>query len=209
MDSEPVSHDHNLSSDLQRILDAHEREAIAVSDVVETIGDRGFGIFLVLIALPSALPIPAVGYSIPFGFLLIILGIGVLTGRQAPWLPRWALKLEIPRKMAVTMVEWAVKFLSKIEFLIKRRLLWATTAWGRSMGGAVVIAMALLMMIPIPFTNTFPSFVIFLIGVGMTEKDGLIFLAAAFLGALAAAAYIVVAVLVLTFGVDFLKNLFG
>ncbi|MGF1656239.1 MAG: exopolysaccharide biosynthesis protein [Verrucomicrobiales bacterium] len=205
----PSPEDHNLSADLLRILASHDRKGISVRDVVETMGDRGFGVLLVLIALPSALPIPAIGYSIPFGLMLLILGVGVFTGRKTPWLPKWALNLEIPRKTAETMVSWAVKFLSKIEYMIKRRMEWAAGAGGRMFAGTVIILMAILMMIPIPFTNTFPSFVIFLVGVGMTEKDGLFFLASAVLGALAVVVYVVAGFLILTLGVDAIMGFFG
>jgi hypothetical protein len=55
--------------------------------------------------------------------------------------------------------------------------------------GVLVALMSLLMMIPIPMTNTAPAFVIFLIGIGLTEEDGLFAIGACLVGALAVLLY--------------------
>lgn len=194
--------DHNLSSDLKRILEHHDRDDITLQDIVDAVGMRGFGILIVLLALPSALPVPAVGYSMPFGLLLLLLSIQIALGHRVPWMPQWALKLTIRRSFAEKIVSWACAFLSRFEKLIKRRLEWATARPGRIFAGIVISLMACLMMVPIPFTNTFPAFVIFLVGVGMTERDGFMFIGAAILGALAALFYTALVYVAMVYGVD-------
>jgi hypothetical protein len=62
--------------------------------------------------------------------------------------------------------------------------------------------MAGLMILPIPLTNTFPAFVIFLTGIGLTEKDGLFSLGAALLGVVAVGLYAVVVYFFIRFGLD-------
>jgi hypothetical protein len=66
---------------------------------------------------------------------------------------------------------------------------WVGLRLGRVLMGLLVMAMAVLMMIPIPMTNTFPAFVIFLIGIGLTEDDGLFAIGACLVGVLAVALY--------------------
>lgn len=198
--SEPSA--HNLSNDLRAILNAHDRSRITLGDIIETMGDRGFGVLLVLLALPSALPLPAAGYAIPFGFLLSILGLEMLVGRPSPWMPRWTLQLGLSRSIATHIIGWAVAFLARMERWISRRLEWATNRQGRALSALIVITMAVLMMIPIPWTNSFPAFVIFLIGIGITEKDGVFFLAAIVLGILATAFYATITWIVVVFGID-------
>jgi len=194
--------DHNLSSDLKQILTAHENDAISVRDIVATLGDRGFGLLIVLLSLPSALPVPAAGYSIPFGILLAILAAQIIAGRSTPWLPNWALNMKLGRKMSEGIVNYAVKFFDRMEHLIKRRFEWAAGRAGLIFAGSVIIFMSGVMIIPIPMTNTFPAFVIFLVGVGMTEKDGLIFIGAAILGALTACFYGFIIYVAIFYGVD-------
>jgi hypothetical protein len=62
--------------------------------------------------------------------------------------------------------------------------------------------MAFLMMLPIPLTNTFPAIVIFIIGVGLAEEDGLLALGAFFIGCFALFLYAGIIYLVLTQGAE-------
>ncbi len=72
--------------------------------------------------------------------------------------------------------------------------------------GIMVLIMSALMIIPIPFFNTAPAMVIFLIGTGLTEDDGLFAAAACALGVLAALLYYLGINVVLE-GVTYLKEL--
>ena len=75
----------------------------------------------------------------------------------------------------------------------------------------VILIMAALMILPIPLTNTFPALVIFLIGMGLAEEDGLLTLLAFAVGVFAVLLYIGVIYLLLSRGpeaVDLLKNWF-
>ena len=79
----------------------------------------------------------------------------------------------------------------------------------------VVVVMAILMTLPIPTTNTFPAAVIFLIGVGLSEEDGLFCMVATALGIAAIALYASVIYTLITQGMEgveglkeWVKNLF-
>jgi hypothetical protein len=65
------------------------------------------------------------------------------------------------------------------------------------------------MILPIPLTNTFPAFVIFLTGIGLTEEDGLFSIFAGLLGVFATALYAVVLYIFIRFGfegIDMIKE---
>ncbi|MEM7792408.1 MAG: exopolysaccharide biosynthesis protein, partial [Verrucomicrobiota bacterium] len=55
-------------------------------------------------------------------------------------------------------------------------------------------------MLPIPLTNTFPAMVIFLIGIGLSEEDGLLAIAAFGVGLAAVALYAYIIYLLITQG---------
>jgi hypothetical protein len=64
-------------------------------------------------------------------------------------------------------------------------------------------------MLPIPLTNTLPAMVIFLIGVGLSEEDGLLAIGAFAVGCLAVVLYGYIIYLVLSQGpeaVDGIKD---
>ncbi|MEM9227800.1 MAG: exopolysaccharide biosynthesis protein, partial [Verrucomicrobiota bacterium] len=79
-----------------------------------------------------------------------------------------------------------------------------------------VIIMSLLMCIPIPGTNTFPAMVIFLIGVGLSEDDGLLAIAACLVGTVAVMIYAAMIYILVVYGweglqqaKDFIKQMLG
>jgi hypothetical protein len=192
-----------LSATLASLLEReHEAGFITLGDVVRRIGDRGFGLLLLVLSLPSALPVPAPGYSTPFGILIAILALQMLAGRHSPWLPQRAAAMKIHGKFADQMLAFAGKFFARVEFLIRPRWRWVGSRGGKAFLGVLVLLMACLMILPIPLTNTFPAFVIFLIGIGLTEEDGLACLGAAFLGVVSVLLYALVVYFFLRFGME-------
>lgn len=187
----------------------HTQEGLTLGEVVQRIGDRGFGLLLLVLSLPSALPIPAPGYSTPFGILIALLALQMLCGRTTPWMPARAAGLQLKGKFLDAMLGFAGKFFAKVEFLIRPRWRWVGSRAGRAFMGGLVLIMAALMILPIPLTNTFPAFVIFVIGIGLTEDDGLAALLACILGVLAVLLYAGVIYIFIRFGlegIDLLKD---
>ncbi len=190
MDAPAAAAEHlALSADLQRVLDEHEGAPITLGELREALGDRGFGLSMLLLSLPSALPVPAPGYSTPFGIALVGLAVQMMMGRETPWLPAKVEEFELSAGAAAKMLGAAIGFLSRIEHLVKPRGRWVQTRWGLFVPGLLVVLMGSLMILPIPGTNTAPAGTIFLIGVGMLEEDGLLISGATLLAAAAAALY--------------------
>lgn len=189
----------SLSGALQRAFQSDDDGSLELGQVVDAIQDKGFGLLLVFLAIPSALPLPAVGYSTPFGLMLALLGLQMLAGRHTPWLPARARRLNLGPKLSQAIVSTGSTIFRRLEAWIRPRQQWMTRGLGKRMMAMLVIVMALLMCLPIPSTNTFPAGVIFLIGVGMTEEDGLFCSGAVVLGILAAAIYVVPVYLLVTF----------
>jgi hypothetical protein len=98
------------------------------------------------------------------------------------------------------MLGAAIRFFEKIERFLKPRLAWTRGRAGLSAIGTLVCAMAALMILPIPLTNTFPAMVIFCIGVGLIEEDGYALLLAALIAVLAVLAYTTAFVAITYFG---------
>lgn len=191
-----------LTEDLKKLLARkNSSEGLTLGEVFERIGDRGFGLLLLVLSLPSALPVPAPGYSTPFGILLFILGLQMLFGRRTPWLPRRAGAMRLKGGFIDVMMSFFEKFFSKAEFFVRPRLRWVGSRAGMVFLGALVVLMAGLMILPIPLTNTAPAFVIFLIGTGLSEDDGLFCIFAGALGVAATAAYALVLYLFFRFGI--------
>jgi hypothetical protein len=193
---------NSLSDNLRRSLGENDGSDISLKRILENVDEQGFGLLLMVLSLPSALPIPAAGYSTPFGILFIVLGIQMLIGRHRPWLPEWAARRTMTRSFAEKAIGMATRWLGHIERLVHPRLKWISSPFGSRFLSFVVVVMAALMTLPIPTTNTFPAAVIFLIGVGLSEKDGLFCLGACAVGVLAIALYSVIIYILITQGME-------
>lgn len=168
-----------LSQELNDYFFVQEREEkITLKDILCLAGERIFGFLLVILSLPSALPIPAPGYSTPFGILIFLLAIQLIFGRKVPWLPQKMLNGSMKTTTATKFVEMGLPWLKRIEAITKPRFTYICTSYaGRIMIGTAIALMAISMMIPIPGTNTAPAMGIFVTAFGMQEDDGFIVLA--------------------------------
>ncbi|MBC2600396.1 exopolysaccharide biosynthesis protein [Puniceicoccus vermicola] len=195
------SPEKTLSENLLSLVEG-PGETISIRTMVERVGDKGFGILLIMLSLPSALPVPAPGYSTPFGIMLVLLGVQMMIGRVTPWLPEKVLRREVSRESSGKLIRSANRFLHFAEKFVRPRMRWINLRGGRIFLGSIVCCMACLMILPIPLTNTAPAMVIFLIGVALSEDDGLVAIASFALGILAAAFYVYIIYLLATVGMD-------
>ena len=175
----------SLAESLQSILEEYE-ESPSVGELMKAIGDKSFGLLLIILSLPSALPVPALGYSTPFGICMVIIAIQIFIGRKQVQLPKRLRKIKIPLKIIQSITKFALHFLKRTEKLIKPRQRWIHSRVGHSILSITIFAMALFMIIPIPGTNTLPAMAIFVIGISISEEDGLIAITAIFFSTLAA-----------------------
>lgn len=165
-----------LSQDLHRFfIEEPPYQEVTLAQVLELAGERTFGFLFVLLSLPSALPVPAPGYSIPFGIAMFLLAVQLIVGAKTPWLPARVMHKSIPLDRVQGIVKAGVPWMQKIETLSKPRLSYiCTNRGGQVIIGLAIALMAISMMIPIPGTNTLPAMGIFVTGFGLLEDDGAI-----------------------------------
>jgi hypothetical protein len=146
-----------------------------LTEVLQLAGERIFGFLFVILALPSALPVPAPGYSTPFGLVLFLLAVQLIAGAKLPWLPQRISSQPIEIKQVQGVVKAGIPWLRRIELLSRPRLSYICTSLpGRVTIGIAIALMGISMMIPIPGTNTLPAMGIFVTGFGLMEDDGAI-----------------------------------
>lgn len=191
--------EQKLSEELQSLL-ATDGDSLTVAQLTDRVGDRGFGLLLLVLSLPSALPVPAAGYSVPFGLLLLVLAVQMLVGKSHPVFPDRMQKVTLGKRTAERLLKGAAWIFQRLEWIIRPRMRWVGRRAGLSLMGILVMIMAILMMIPIPMTNTFPAFVIFLIGIGLTEEDGVFAILACIVGVAAVMLYAALVWAIIVYG---------
>jgi hypothetical protein len=197
--------ERSLAEGLREMLEDASGDRVLMRQFFECFREKGFGILLMMFALPSALPVPAPGYSIPFGIILALLAGQLILGRKIPWLPEWMLRISFKRSFMEKMVPAGIAFLTRTETLVRPRFQWFSGRLLQLLSALLVIVMALFMMIPIPGTNTAPAMVIFLIGLGLSQNDGLVLC----FSSLAGIGATLLTILILKYGMDIIKGWLG
>jgi len=165
-----------LSAELQRFFFQQQRlPQVQLQELLALTQERTFGLLFVALALPSALPVPAPGYAIPFGAVLLLLALQLAWGAKLPWLPQRVRNYSIELERARHWTRQGLPWLQRIEAVARPRLSFVCTSPpGRMALGGAIALMAASMMVPIPLTNTLPSIGIFVTGFGLFEDDGAI-----------------------------------
>ena len=103
-----------LSAELNRyFFEEATGERVTLADILDLAGERIFGFLFVILALPSALPVPAPGYSIPFGIALFVLAVQMAAGRDRPWLLAKILNGSMPLKKVQGFVKKRYSLVAK------------------------------------------------------------------------------------------------
>ncbi|MDE5077041.1 MAG: exopolysaccharide biosynthesis protein [Trichodesmium sp. St16_bin4-tuft] len=193
-----------LSVELQQyFFDEKRTPQVTLRDIIDLAGERIFGFLFVILSLPSALPIPAPGYSIPFGILLFLLAVQLIIGSTTPWLPQSWLNNTISLQKVQGILNSGIPWLRKIELISRPRLSYiCTSIIGRIVVGCAIALMGISMMIPIPGTNTLPAIGIFVTGFGLLDDDGFISL----LGLVLCLMGAILSGLILIFGYEVVKG---
>lgn len=167
-----------FSDELYDLARNFSERPTCLRSIFEATQGRGYGLLLLLIALPFLSPIPFPGLSTPFGFVVLLIGSRLAVGRT-PWLPRRLLDREIPPGFLPRLLRASGRVIRWLEFLSRPRLRFLQEHWFyQRIAGALIAVSGLLLLlpIPVPFTNTFPALPVVLLSAGAIERDGLFFI---------------------------------
>jgi hypothetical protein len=163
----------SASKALETIAAENEPPRIYLGELLARLGDRAFGILLLVIALPNCLPLPP-GSSGIFGALLMIVAVQMMIGRHRLWLPGFVRRRSVSRGDYRNGVKRFVPLLKRFERLCRPRLVWLTNGWSERLIGAAVFVLALVISLPIPILgNLPPAVVVGVLAVSMIERDGI------------------------------------
>ncbi|MCO6434081.1 exopolysaccharide biosynthesis protein, partial [Nitrosomonas nitrosa] len=80
--------ERNTSELLLQVVVQSTNDKMSVTEIKNSLHERGFGILLAIAALPICLPIPVPpGYTTFFSIPLFIFSVQMIWGMKSPWLP--------------------------------------------------------------------------------------------------------------------------
>jgi hypothetical protein len=149
------------------------RDRITIQNLVDGLGQRSFGLVLLLFGLISAVAIVP-GLATITAVPLLFFGLQMLAGYRTPWLPAFIAKRSFAKRDLVATIEGGVKSLRWIESIARPRLLFMTYGLGERLLGLLVFILALVIALPGPGTNFLPGLAIAFMAIAIIERDGLL-----------------------------------
>ena len=163
---------------LSELLAEHARtvksERVVLADIADFLGTRSIGAWLLILALPMVLPVPAPGISVLFGVPLMIISAQLAVGGRRAWLPAFILRRSMARGDYVALLARMQPTVERFERLVRPRALWLANDWAKIPIGVICLVLALIITLPISLGHVAPGSAICLLALGLMERDGVV-----------------------------------
>ena len=160
---------------LKQLISDESQQVLSVEQIVKALGPTSFGTSLMVFSIPEVLPIPLPGMSaavvIPTSHHFRStdhLGSGKFDCRTPCLDARFPVRPSRRRCAAI------LPFLERAERGTRARWRWASNPVAKRFLGLFILIMAAVIALPIPFTNMPAAISIFIISLGMVERDGVL-----------------------------------
>ena len=167
------------SSVLSEIACSLPSEGLTLRELLERLGERGLLIFSMILTIPFLLPVSIPGSSVPFGLIIALNAVGIVTHR-APWLPNCLMSRRLTTEQLRRVLERGLRLFTRVEKLVHPRLLVLThSATTARLNGMLLGLSGILLMspLPLPLSNTLPAYGVLFLALGSLERDGYLILA--------------------------------
>jgi len=165
-------------------LSAEAVERVTVADILDALGDRSFAALLVFFGAINLLPLPP-GSSAVLGLPLIIIAAQLMYGSKRVWLPKFVTEKSLSADQFRALMARLVPRLVQLEQWVRPRYWPFWRRRGDRVTGCVVFLLAIVVTLPIPLGNWLPALAIALLGLALSERDGLLFAAGGVVGIVA------------------------
>jgi hypothetical protein len=172
------------------------KDVYTIQEIIDYFGKDSIFSLLFLVTLPTSIPAPpqALGAETVFGgSLTVLLSMQLIMGFNKPILPKFitSKKINLGQLQNNKYYEKADKFLMKLESYFKKRYTFVFQNIIIKLVAALMIIPGVLMIIPLVFTNLFPSISVTLISFSFLFKDGLMLMVTSFFTFLVALFYLI------------------
>jgi hypothetical protein len=159
---------------LHRLSAGKPEDKVTLSEMLDALGERGFGLLLIAFAVPNLLPFPGVpGVSFVTGMAILYIAIQLILARDEPVLPAWIGRKSFTRGQLSRFIVKTNPFLRWLEKPIRPRWTPAVAGFGERLIGLVALIHAVTLALPIPMGNLPQAVALILFALAMIELDGL------------------------------------
>ncbi len=144
---------------------------IALEELLQRFQRRAFGVFLLIVVLPSFIPV-ALGVGAVSGALSVLCGVQMMWGLERPWLPKFARDFGLPRRRLAGFARKTETWFRWLEKIIKPRQERFTGRSADIFTGFIIVLMGIALSLPVPLTNFFFAIPLAVLAFAMIERDG-------------------------------------
>ena len=157
------------STALRDLLNGADPQRVSIGWLLDSLAERSFGLVMLLLGLIGLVP----GLSGVVGVLVVIPAVQMIRGRKAPVFPDFIARRHVSTVRLARLMNRLVPVLRWLERFIRPR--WTTPIQlTKRAVGAVLLLLGALLLVPIPFSNLIPAFVIMLLAFAYLEEDGIL-----------------------------------
>ena len=157
------------------------KDDISIGDIRDALGRRSFAPLLVLFAAFNLLPLPP-GTSAVLGLPLLIVAAQMAFGSNRAWLPAFISRRSLSPEQFRTVTDWTVPRLIRLEEVIRPRYWPFWRRQGERVVGVIALVLSVSITLPIPLGNWLPAFATALLGLALSERDGILFVVGSMVG---------------------------
>ncbi len=147
---------------------------VSLRTLIERLGDRMFGVLLVVISALSFVPV----VSILSGLLITTVGIQLAIGRKNTYIPRAILDYELDPMSSKRSLENVAARALWLERFVRPRWAFTEAPIVDRFIGILISVLGIVIAIPIPLTNVGPALIVVALAMGLLERDGVLQVAA-------------------------------
>ncbi|MBJ7416704.1 MAG: exopolysaccharide biosynthesis protein [Niveispirillum sp.] len=161
---------------LLETIEKVEGERVSIGQLIDGLGERAYGILMLLFALPTILPAPP-GMSAVTGMPIVVFSLQLMIGHPHPWLPGFLRSRSILRTDLMAVLTKAEPWLRRVERVTRPRFTHLVDGRMERLAGVIVFLLSIVLILPIFMGNIFPSIAIALIALALMERDGIALIA--------------------------------
>ena len=159
---------------LHRLTLGRPDDKVSFGQMLDALGERGFGLLLMLFAAPNLLPFPGVpGTSFVTGMAILFISVQLILAKDEPAFPDWVSQKSFSRGQLSRFIVKTNPLLRWLEKPIRPRLSPVVVGWGERLIGVVGVIHALTLALPIPMGNLPQAVALILLALALIELDGL------------------------------------
>jgi hypothetical protein len=169
-------------SDMLRRVTQSAGERITLGEISDAMAERSFGAFLVVFCLPNLIPLPP-GATFILGLPLVFISFQMVFSRlDTIWMPKRLHDYSFDNRAFAAVLDKFLPWMEKAERFIRPRYWTSNPRLFERFVGVFALILALIIFLPIPLGNMGPSYALALMGLGLTERDGIVFAVGAVIG---------------------------